>query len=111
MTLSKEKARPAGRGKLAVEYVPIDSIKPSPKNTRTHPPEQVAKIAASIKANDWTKPIIVDEKGEILAGHGAHMAAQQLGHTEVPVIRRAGLTAAQKRAYRIADNKIAEGSG
>ena len=111
MTQSKEKARPAGRGKLAVEYVPIDSVKPSPKNTRTHPPEQVTKIAASIKANDWTKPIIVDEKGEILAGHGAHMAAQQLGYTEVPIIRRAGLTAAQKRAYRIADNKIGEESG
>ncbi len=106
-----ERARPAGRGKLAVEYVAIDSIKPSPKNTRTHPPEQVTQIAASIKANGWTKPIIVDEKGEILAGHGAHMAAQQLGETEVPIIRRAGLTAAQKRAYRIADNKIGENSG
>jgi len=111
MTLPKQKARPAGRGKLAVDYVPIDSIKPSPKNARTHPPEQIAQIARSIKDNDWTKPIIVDEKGEILAGHGAHMAAQQLGLIEVPIIRRAGLTAAQKRAYRIADNKIAEGSG
>lgn len=115
MTQVKEKgaarARPAGRCKLAVEYVPIDSIKPSPRNTRTHPPEQVTQIATSIEKNGWTKPIIVDDKGEILAGHGAHMAAQQLGHTEVPIIRRAGLTAAQKRAYRIADNKIGEGSG
>lgn len=111
MTPVKEKARAAGRGKLAVEYVAIDSIKPSPKNTRTHPPEQVTQIAASIKTNRWTKPIIVDEKSEILAGHGAHMAAQQLGETDVPIIRRAGLTAAQKRAYRIADNKIGENSG
>ncbi len=111
MTQSKEKPRAAGRGALTVEYVAIESVKPSPKNTRTHPPEQVNQIAASIKANGWTKPIIVDEKSEILAGHGAHMAAQQLGETEVPIIRRAGLTAAQKRAYRIADNKIGENSG
>lgn len=110
MTSIKQKDRAAGRGRLAVEYVPIDSIKPSKHNTRTHPPEQVTKIANSIKANGWTKPIIVDEKGEILAGHGAQMAALQLGEVEVPIIRRAGLTAAQKRAYRIADNKIGEGS-
>lgn len=110
MTSIKQKDRAAGRGKLAVEYVPIDSIKASKHNTRTHPPEQITKIAASIKANGWTKPIIVDEKGEILAGHGAQMAGLQLGEVEVPIIRRAGLTAAQKRAYRIADNKIAEGS-
>lgn len=109
MTPAKEKG--AQRARLAVEYVPIDSIKPSPRNTRTHPPEQITQIATSIEKNGWTKPIIVDDKGEILAGHGAHMAAQQLGHTEVPIIRRAGLTAAQKRAYRIVDNKIGEGSG
>lgn len=109
MTPAKEKGAQSAR--LAVEYVPIDSIKPSPRNTRTHPPEQITQIATSIEKNGWTKPIIVDDKGEILAGHGAHMAAQQLGHTEVPIIRRAGLTAAQKRAYRIADNKIGEGSG
>jgi DNA modification methylase len=110
MTQLKEKVRPAGRGKLAVEYVAIDSIRPSKHNTRTHPPEQITQILRSIKEFGWTKPIIVDEKGEILAGHGAYQAAQQDGMVEVPIIRRAGLTAAQKRAYRTADNKIGEDS-
>jgi ParB-like chromosome segregation protein Spo0J len=85
-------------------------VKPAKGNSREHSPAQIDAIAASIKANGWTKPIIVDEKGEILAGHGAHQAAQQLGMDEVPVIARHGLSAGQKRAYRIADNKIAERS-
>jgi len=100
----------AGRGKLQVEYRPTASVKPAKGNSREHSPAQIDAIAASIKANGWTKPIIVDEKGEILAGHGAHQAAQQLGMDEVPVIARHGLSAGQKRAYRIADNKIAERS-
>lgn len=99
-----------GRGPLRVDYVPIGKVKPSDKNSRKHDPHQIDKIVASIEAVGWTKPIIVDEDYEILAGHGAYQAAQQLGMAEVPVILRAGLTAAQRRAYRIADNKIAEQS-
>jgi len=99
-----------GRGPLRVDYVPIAKVKPSEKNSRKHDPNQIDKIVASIEAVGWTKPIIVDEDYEILAGHGAYQAAQQLGMAEVPVILRAGLTAAQRRAYRIADNKIAEQS-
>lgn len=99
-----------GRGPLRVEYRKTGDIKPSPSNTRVHSPEQIDQIARSIKENDWTKPIIIDEKNEILAGHGAWQAAQQLGLTEVPTIQRIGLTVAQKKAYRIADNRIAENS-
>lgn len=103
-------ARKSKTAKLQLEYRPAASIKPAKGNSRDHSPTQIDAIAASIKAHGWTKPIIVDEKGEILAGHGAHQAALQLGMAEVPVIARLGLTAAQKRAYRIADNKIAEQS-
>ncbi len=89
-----------GRGPLRVDYVPIAKVKPSEKNSRKHDPNQIDKIVASIEAVGWTKPIIVDEDYEILAGHGAYQAAQQLGMAEVPVILRAGLTAAQRRACR-----------
>ncbi len=95
---------------LKVEMKPIKAVKPSRTNTRVHPPEQVNQIIASIKEFGWTKPIICDERLEILAGHGAYTAAQQMGMTEVPVIIRTGLTQAQKRAYRTADNKIGENS-
>ena len=105
MTLQKK-----GRGPLRVDYVPIGKVKPSKNNTRTHSPAQIDAIRKSIEAVGWTKPIIVDDKFEILAGHGAYMAAQQAGMTEVPIILRAGLTSAMRRAYRIADNKLAEKS-
>lgn len=98
------------RSKIELEYRPIGEIKPSKNNTRLHDPDQIDRIARSIESIGWTKPIITDEKGEILAGHGAHMAALQLGEEQVPVVVRRGLTAAEKRAYRIADNKLAERS-
>jgi DNA modification methylase len=85
-------------------------VKPAKGNTRVHPPEQITEIMRSIEEFGWTKPIIVDEKREILAGHGAYQAALQMGMTEVPIIQRAGLSQAQKRAYRTADNKIGENS-
>lgn len=100
----------AGHGPLKVEYRKTDSLKPYAGNQRTHSPAQLDEIGRSIQAVGWTKPIIVDEKLEILAGHGAWMAAQQLGMNEVPTILRGGLTPAQKKAYRIADNRLAEKS-
>lgn len=99
-----------GRGPLRVDYKPTNSLKPHPQNSRTHTPQQIDEIIRSIQAVGWTKPIIVDEKNEILAGHGAHQAALQMGMEEVPTILRAGLTSAQKKAYRIADNRLAEQS-
>ena len=96
---------------MKIEYWAIARVKPYAKNARSHPPEQVAQIVASIKqAGLVMKPILVDERNEILAGHGAHMAAQQLGMEKVPVVQHKGLTQAQKRIYRIADNKTGEGS-
>ncbi|HZD28346.1 MAG TPA: ParB N-terminal domain-containing protein, partial [Xanthobacteraceae bacterium] len=93
--------------KLAIEYRVIGEIKPSAQNAMNHSPAQIDRIAKSIQMVGWTKPIVIDEKGEILAGHGTFQAAMQLGHVEVPTVTRSGLTSAQKRAYRIADNKIA----
>jgi DNA modification methylase len=96
--------------KLTIEYWAPGRIRPYQKNARAHPPEQVAAIVANIRGTRFMKPLLVDERGEILAGHGAFMAAQQIGMTEIPVIQHRGLTQAQKRAYRIADNKVAEQS-
>ena len=95
---------------LKIEYWVVDRVKPYPKNARTHPPEQVRAIAASIRDVGFMKPILVDERNEILAGHGAFMGAQQLGMEKVPVIQHKGLNQAEKRAYRIADNRLAEKS-
>ena len=95
---------------LKLEYWAIKRPKPHPKNARSHPPEQVRQLVASIKEFGFTKPIVCDEKNEILAGHGAYQAALQLGLEKVPVVVRTGLSQAQKRAYRIADNKLGEKS-
>jgi len=97
-------------GPLRVEYWTIARVKAYPRNARDHPPEQITQLVLSIKAVGFTKPILVDDRGEILAGQGAYMAAQQLEMAKVPVIVRRGLSQAKKRAYRLADNKIAEGA-
>src|SRR5450759_4652622 len=76
-------------------------------NARTHSPEQIAQIAASIKEWGWTVPVLCDEAGGIIAGHGRVLAARQLGLTEVPVMTATGWSEAKKRAYLIADNKLA----
>lgn len=99
-----------GERLLTVEYLNPRDLKPSRHNTRTHSPGQIDEIAQSILKTGWTKPIIVDENKEILAGHGAHKAALQIGVSSVPVIIRDDLNEGQKRAYRIADNKLAEKS-
>jgi ParB-like chromosome segregation protein Spo0J len=96
---------------LKVECVPIGTIKPNPKNTRTHSRLQRRRIAASILKFGFVNPIIVDENRMVLAGHGRLEAARQEGLTEVPVICLDHLTALEKRAYLIADNRIAELAG
>jgi DNA modification methylase len=94
-----------------LEWRNIGEIIPYARNSRTHSEEQVAQIAASIKEFGWTNPILVDEESGIIAGHGRLAAARKLGHTEIPVIELTGLTEAQKRAYVIADNKLALNAG
>lgn len=95
---------------LKVERVPIDSLKPYPRNARTHSPEQIDAIAASITEFGWTNPVLVDPKLNIIAGHGRVEAAKKLGLTEVQIIRLKGLTKTQIKALVIADNRLAEGA-
>jgi len=96
---------------LQIEYRPIDALLPYARNPRTHSPAQIAKIAASIVEFGWTQPILVDGDNGIIAGHGRLAAARKLELPEVPVIELGHLTAAQKRAYVIADNRLALDAG
>jgi DNA modification methylase len=89
----------------------VDELIPYARNSRTHSDAQVAQIAASIKEWGWTTPVLVDDSGQIIAGHGRIMAARKLGMAEVPVIIAEGWTDAQKKAYVIADNKLALNAG
>jgi len=94
-----------------VEQWDIDKLIPYAKNSRTHSDEQIAQIAASIKEWGWTTPVLVDESGSIIAGHGRILAARKLQITKVPVMVAKDWTDAQKRAYVIADNKLALNAG
>lgn len=94
-----------------IERWPLSRLKPYERNARTHSPEQVAKIAASIVEFGFTNPILVDGQDGIIAGHGRLMAAQKLGLPEVPVVVLDHLTDAQRRAYILADNRLAMDAG
>ena len=96
---------------LAIEYRPIGALIPYARNARTHSPAQVALIAGSIREYGFTNPVLVDGENGIIAGHSRVPAARQLGLTTVPVIELAHLTPAQKQAYILADNKLAEQAG
>lgn len=89
----------------------VASLIPYARNSRTHSDEQVGQIAASIKEWGFTNPILVDIDGEIIAGHGRLLAAQKLNIDEVPTMTAVGWSEAQKRAYVIADNKLALNAG
>jgi DNA modification methylase len=96
---------------LNVEYRKVETLIPFARNPRTHSEAQVAKLAASIVEFGWTNPVLVDGSQGIIAGHGRLAAARKLGLTEVPVIELGHLTPAQKRAYVIADNRLALDAG
>ena len=96
---------------LTVVYRPTGSLVPDPRNARTHPRRQIEQIAASIRAFGFSNPILADPEGRLIAGHGRLLAAKQIGLAEVPVIELAGLSEAQKKALRLADNKIALNAG
>jgi DNA modification methylase len=89
----------------------VDDLIPYARNSRTHSPGQVAQIAASIREFGWTNPVLVDGENGIIAGHGRVLAARKLSLDEVPVIELSHMTETQKRAYIIADNKLAEQAG
>jgi DNA modification methylase len=94
-----------------VEHWPLDRLIPYARNARTHADDQVAQIAASIVEFGWTNPILVDAEGVVVAGHGRLLAARRLGLDTVPVVVLDHLTPAQRRAYVIADNKLALNAG
>lgn len=94
--------------KLKVEYVPIDSVKPYPKNAKKHPDKQVDQIANSIREFGWQQPIVIDRDGVVVIGHGRLLAAKKLGQQEAPVVRADDLTPEQINALRLADNKTNE---
>lgn len=97
--------------KQQIEQVSIEALIPYARNSRTHSDAQVAQIAASIREFGFTNPVLIDADGGIIAGHGRTMAARKLGLKEVPCIRLSNLSETQKKAYIIADNKIALNSG
>jgi DNA modification methylase len=100
----------AFQSELEVEYRPVDGLVPDPRNARSHPGRQLAQIEASIREFGFANPILIDEAGHIIAGHGRLRAAKSLELKEVPTIVLRGLSEAQKRALRLADNKIALGA-
>lgn len=90
-----------------IERWPVERLIPYARNARKHSPTQIAEIAGSIREWGWTIPVLADEEGQIIAGHGRVLAAHQLALREVPVVVARGWSDAQKRAYTIADNEIA----
>jgi DNA modification methylase len=96
---------------IQVERWPLDRLLPYAANARTHSDEQVTQIAGSIAEFGFNVPCLVDEDGVLIAGHGRLLAARKLGLTDVPVIQLEHLTDAQAKAYRLADNRIAENAG
>lgn len=93
--------------KPSVELWDVADLIPYAKNAKKHPPEQIKALAAQIKLRGWTQPIIIDENGGIIGGHGRRLAALELGLTKVPVIVMTGLTPDEIDAMRLADNRVA----
>src|ERR1017187_900461 len=96
---------------IQVERWPIGRLIPRVTNPRTHTPEQVTQVGASMKEFGWTNPILVGADNDVLADHARLLAARQLGMTEVPVIQLGHLSEAQRRALVIADNQLALNAG
>jgi DNA modification methylase len=96
---------------LEITYLPLDGLIPYANNSRTHSEAQVAQIAASIKEFGFTNPILIDQDGGIIAGHGRVLAARKLSMDVVPTIMLSNLTDTQRKAYVIADNKLALNAG
>lgn len=96
---------------MEIEYRRLADLKEAERNSRTHSPQQIDQIVASMDEFGWTNPILIDEHGEIIAGHGRKMAALLKGLEEGPCVVLRGLTPEQKRAYLIADNQIPDNAG
>ncbi|EBD5158737.1 nuclease [Salmonella enterica] len=96
---------------LKIEYLPVGKLLRYVKNSRTHSDEQVEQLVNSIREFGFTNPVLIDEKNELIAGHGRLAAAEILEMDKVPAIRLSNLSEKQKKAYRIADNKLALNAG
>ncbi|MCK5445152.1 MAG: site-specific DNA-methyltransferase [Rhodospirillaceae bacterium] len=96
---------------MKIASLPLEDLIPYASNSRTHSDEQVAQIAASIKEFGFNNPVLIDEEGGIIAGHGRVLGARKLGLTDIPTIRLTHLTENQRKAYIIADNKLALSAG
>ena len=96
---------------LSIAYRPIAELKAHPGNPRTHSKKQIRQIARSVEQFGFTNPILLDQEDRVLAGHGRLAAARLLGMPQVPTIRLAEMSEAQKRAYALADNRLAEAAG
>ena len=96
---------------LKIEYLPVGKLLRYAKNSRTHSDEQVEQLVNSIREFGFTNPVLIDEKNELIAGHGRLAAAEFLEMDKVPAIRLSNLSEKQKKAYRIADNKLALNAG
>ena len=101
----------AQRSRLVIAYQPVSALRPDPRNARTHSKRQIEQIQTSITSFGFTNPILADPEGHVIAGHGRLQAAREMGLNEVPTIILSGLSEIQKRALRIADNKIALNAG
>jgi ParB-like chromosome segregation protein Spo0J len=99
------------KNKTEITFKKVNDLIPYINNSRTHDENQVLQIASSIKEFGFTNPILIDETNSIIAGHGRLMAAKKLNYDEVPTIILSGLSDTQKRAYIIADNKLALNAG
>lgn len=104
--MSKRKLPRAEWPADSVERRAISELVPNPRNARLHPDWQIKQIIASMKEWGWTIPMLVDEDGGIIAGHGRLQAAMQLGYTEAPCLTAKGWSDTKKRAYILADNKL-----
>ncbi|TCG08399.1 DNA methylase [Paraburkholderia steynii] len=96
---------------LSIVYRYIEQLVPYARNARTHSDEQIAQLAASLREFGWTNPVLLDGDSGIIAGHGRVLAARKLGMHQIPTIDLAHLSEAQRRAYVLADNKLAERAG
>jgi DNA modification methylase len=101
----------ASRTDLQIAYLPPERLRPSPTNARTHSKKQLKQIASSIERFGFVNPVLISDGFEIIAGHGRVEAAKNLGLREVPTVRLSNLSPAERRAYVIADNRLAELAG
>src|SRR5262249_55082290 len=96
---------------MQIEYAPVRELRPHPNNARTHSTKQIRQIANSIEKFGFCNPVLIDDEKQIIAGHGRVEAAKILGLNAVPTCRVSHLSDVEKRAYILADNKLAEKAG